>query len=119
MAHDESRYPNSRAFIPERFLNDDGSLTPDDVEHIAYGFGRRMCAGRYFADTSVWSVIAKVLAVFKILRPLDENGVEIPVEPTFSTGNVVHPLPFRYRIVPRFPGMDAEKLEQLIAASTA
>ena len=28
------------------------------------------------------------------------------------------PLPFGYRIVPRFPEMDAEKLEQLIAAST-
>ena len=89
MAHDESRYPNSHAFIPERFLNDDGSLKPDDVEHIAYGFGRRVCAGRYFADTSLWAVIARVLAVFKILRPLDENGVEIPVEPKFSTGNVV------------------------------
>jgi len=29
-----------------------------------------------------------------------------------------HPLPFRCRIVPRFPGMDAEGLEQLIAGST-
>ena len=29
------------------------------------------------------------------------------------------PLPFKYRIVPRFPEMDAEKLEQLIAASYA
>jgi len=118
MSNDESRYPNPRAFIPERFLNDDGSLKPDDVEHIAFGFGRRMCVGRHFADTSLWSVMAKVLAVFKILRPLDENGVEIPVEPRFSGGNAVHPLPFRHRIVPRFPGMDAEKLEQLIAAST-
>lgn len=29
-----------------------------------------------------------------------------------------HPLPFKYKIVPRFPGMDAVQLEQLIAAST-
>ena len=89
MGHDESRYPNPHAFMPERFLNDDGSLKPNDIEHIAYGFGRRICVGRHFADTSVWSVMAKVLAVFKILRPLDENGVEIPVEPRFSTGNVM------------------------------
>ncbi|KAF8549589.1 cytochrome P450 [Imleria badia] len=119
MAHDESKYPNPHAFIPERFLNDDGSLKPNGIEHIAYGFGRRMCVGRHFADTSVWSVMAKVLAAFKILRPLDENGVEIPVEPRFSGVNTVRPLPFKYRIVPRFPGMDAEKLEQLIAASHA
>ncbi|KAI9567596.1 cytochrome P450 [Boletus coccyginus] len=118
IAHDESRYPNPHAFIPERFLNDDGSLKPDDIEHIVFGFGRRICAGRHFADASMWSVIAKVLAVFKILRALDENGVEIPVEPRFAPGISLHPLPFGYRIVPRFPGMDAEKLEQLIAAST-
>ena len=89
MAHDESRYPDPHAFIPERFLNDDGSLTPDDVEHIAFGFGRRICVGRHFADTSVWSIMAKALAVFKILRPLDENGVEIPVEPRFGGGATV------------------------------
>ena len=76
-------------FIPERFINEDGSLKPNDVEHIAYGFGRRMCVGRHFADTSVWSVMAKVLAVFKILRPLDENGAEIQVEAKFAGGNAV------------------------------
>ncbi|KAG6371206.1 cytochrome P450 [Boletus reticuloceps] len=119
MAHDESIYPNPHAFIPERFLNDDGSLKPDDTQHLAYGFGRRMCVGRHFADASVWTVMAKVLATFRILRPLDENGVEMPVEQRFSSGITVHPLPFRCRIVPRCEGMDAEKLERLIAASTA
>ncbi|KAF8121605.1 cytochrome P450 [Boletus edulis] len=119
MAHDESRYPNPDAFIPERFINDDGTLKPDDMEHIMFGFGRRICVGRHFAVTTVWVAIAKVLAVYKILRPLDKNGVEMPVEPKFSSGIAVHPLPFKCRIVPRFEGMDAEKLEQLVAASTA
>ncbi|KAF8549581.1 cytochrome P450 [Imleria badia] len=119
MAHDESRYPNPHTFIPERFLNEDGSLNPDDVEHIAYGFGRRICAGRHFANSFVWTLIARVLAVFKILKPLDENGVEISLEPKFSSGLATRPLPFQCRIVPRMPGMDAEKLEELIAASTA
>ncbi|KAF8553328.1 cytochrome P450 [Imleria badia] len=118
MAYDESRFPNSRAFVPERHLNDDDSLKPNEVENIAFGFGRRMCPGRHFADTSVWLVIVKVLAVFKILRPLDENGVEIPVEPKFTSGISTHPAPFGYRIVPRIPGTDAEKLEQLIADGT-
>ena len=86
MAHDEVRYPEPHAFIPERFLNNDGSLKPNDTTHITFGFGRRMCAGRHLADTTVWIAIAKVLAVFKVLRPLDENGVEIAVEPKFSSG---------------------------------
>ncbi|KAF8436532.1 cytochrome P450 [Boletus edulis BED1] len=119
MAHDESRYPNPHVFMPERFLNDDGSLKPDDTQHLAFGFGRRMCVGRHFADTSVWAVMAKVLAVFKILRPLDENGVEMPVEPRFSNGIAIHPLPFRCRIVPRFEGTDAERLQELILGSSA
>ena len=89
MAHDESKYPNPHAFTPERFLNDDGSLKPNNVDHIAYGFGRRMCIGRHFADMSVWSVMAKVLAVFNVLRPLDEKGAEIPVEARFAGGNAV------------------------------
>jgi len=118
MAHDESRYPNPHAFIPERFLNDDGSPKPNDIEHITFGFGRRICVGRHFADTSVWSVIAKMLAVFKILKPLDEHGAEITIEPKFLGGIASRPFPFECRILPRIPGMDAEKLEELIAAST-
>ena len=89
MAHDESRFPNTHKFIPERFLEDDGSIKPKEIEHIVFGFGRRICVGRHFADASMWAVIAKVLAVFKILKPLDENRVEVPVEPKFSSGLVV------------------------------
>ncbi|KAF8439067.1 cytochrome P450 [Boletus edulis BED1] len=119
MAHNESKYPKPHEFVPERFLNDDGTLKPDDTENIAYGFGRRICAGRHFADTSLWSVIAKILAVFTIEHAKDENGVEIPVEPKFSSGVAIHPLPFPCSIVPRIQGMNVEKLEQLIEASTA
>ncbi|KAF8546671.1 cytochrome P450 [Imleria badia] len=118
MTHDESRYPNPYTFLPERFLNDDGSLIPDDCGNIVFGFGRRICVGRHFADTSVWSVISKVLAAFMILKPLDENGADIPVEPKFSGRSTIHPLPFRCRIVPRIEGMDGEKLEELIMASS-
>ncbi|KAI9571602.1 cytochrome P450 [Boletus coccyginus] len=118
MTHDESKYPNPYAFLPERFLNDDGSLKLDDGENVAFGFGRRICVGRHFADTSAWSVISKVLATFTISKALDENGVEIPVEPKFCGAAAVHPLPFRCRIVPRIEGMNKEKLEELISASS-
>ncbi|KAG8216695.1 cytochrome P450-like protein [Butyriboletus roseoflavus] len=117
MAHDESRFPDPHKFIPERFLEDDGSLKPKEIEHIVFGFGRRICVGRHFADASMWGVIVKVLAVFKILKPLDDNGVEVLAEPEFSSGLVIHPLPFKCRIMPRFPGMDSEKLEELITAT--
>jgi len=85
MAHNESKYPDAHEFIPERFLRDDGTLKPSDGEHIAFGFGRRICVGRHFADLSVWSVIVKILATFTIEKARDENGVEIPIEPKFSS----------------------------------
>ncbi|KAG6380283.1 cytochrome P450-like protein [Boletus reticuloceps] len=116
--HDESRYPDPYTFLPERFLDDDGSFKHNECENIVFGFGRRICVGRHFADTSIWSVIAKVLAAFTILKPLDENGAEIPVEPKFSSGPAIHPLPFRCRIVPRFERMDEKKLEELIIAGS-
>lgn len=86
IAHDETKYPDPEKFFPERFLAEDGSITPNDVEHLAFGFGRRICPGRHFADASVWSVIANVLAVFSISKSKDANGMEIPVEPKFSSG---------------------------------
>lgn len=86
MSHNESKYPRPHEFIPERFLDDDGTLNSDDVEYITFGFGRRICVGRHFADASVWAVIAKILAVFTIEKAKDENGVEIPIEPRFSSG---------------------------------
>jgi len=89
MGHDETKYPNPDRFIPERFLDDDGSLLSNDTEHLVFGFGRRICPGRYFADTSIWSAISNVLALFCISKCKDHNGVEIPVEPKFSTGLVV------------------------------
>jgi cytochrome P450 len=86
MGHNESKYPNPHAFNPGRFINDDGTLKPADIEHIVFGFGRRICVGRHFADTSLWSMMSKVLSVYKFLKPLDEHGKEIQVEAKFSSG---------------------------------
>ena len=68
MAHDESRYPDPHAFKPERFPNDDGSLKPNDVQHIAYGFGRRICPGRHLADALVRSYMSTNLGCVPLVR---------------------------------------------------
>ncbi|KAF9222448.1 cytochrome P450 [Gyrodon lividus] len=116
MAHDESRYPEPFEFTPERFLNPDGTLTSDDVLNIAFGFGRRICVGRHFANLSLWSAMSTILAVFKLSLPKDEDGREVSFEPKWAAGITTHPLPFPCSFVPRIPGMDAKKLEEMIKA---
>lgn len=44
--------------------------------------------GRYFADASLWIAIVHLLAMYKFMKPLDENGVEIDPDPKWSTGLV-------------------------------
>ncbi|KAF9238847.1 cytochrome P450 [Melanogaster broomeanus] len=51
MTHDDVRYPDPNDFKPERFLNSDGTLNDDAVGYV-FGFGRRICPGRHFADAS-------------------------------------------------------------------
>lgn len=41
----------------------------------------RICPGRYFALESIFVTIACTLHVFDITPPLDDNGVEIKIEP--------------------------------------
>ncbi|KAF5358755.1 hypothetical protein D9758_008597 [Tetrapyrgos nigripes] len=48
--HDESVYgPHPHLFNPERFLQEDGSLSPNVLfPNAAFGFGRRLCGGKDF-----------------------------------------------------------------------
>ncbi|TGJ83633.1 hypothetical protein E0Z10_g5125 [Xylaria hypoxylon] len=72
--HDPAVYPNPSEFNPSRFLGPNPA--PNPKNHI-FGYGRRICPGRYLADSSVWLTIARSLAVFDISKGLDESGSEI------------------------------------------
>ena len=70
-------------FRPERFLTAQGKLDPEVPDPIeVFGFGRRMCPGRYFASDVVWLTMANILATFAIINPPDKNGNVI--EPTME-----------------------------------
>jgi cytochrome P450 len=48
-------------------------LHDDPVLSSAFGFGRRICPGRFFADTTLFIVIASLLSVFKIEKDGDRG----------------------------------------------
>jgi cytochrome P450 len=66
--HDPSTYPDPDVFKPERFLNPDGSSREDPVLASAFGYGRRICPGRYFSDATLFITAASLFSVFNIRK---------------------------------------------------
>ncbi|KAF5355923.1 hypothetical protein D9756_004149 [Leucocoprinus leucothites] len=62
-------------FRPERFLKENAELDPRSMG--GFGYGRRVCPGRYLADSSAWLAIAQVLAAFTIQPKRDTNDKDI------------------------------------------
>ncbi|CDO71681.1 hypothetical protein BN946_scf184915.g25 [Trametes cinnabarina] len=87
MMQDADAYDKPREFYPDRFIRD-GKLdtTVRDPAAYVFGYGRRVCAGRHFADEMLYLAIASVLHVFIIEPPLDENGQPVKVEHRQSPG---------------------------------
>ncbi|KAG5636390.1 hypothetical protein H0H81_008224 [Sphagnurus paluster] len=81
MSWDEKVYANPFNFEPTRYLPAPlGRGEPRPVAH--WGFGRRICPGRHFADSSLWIAIATILSTLSLSKALDKDGNEITPEPT-------------------------------------
>ncbi|XP_072746303.1 probable cytochrome P450 49a1 isoform X1 [Anoplolepis gracilipes] len=60
----EKYFPRCHEFLPERWLGE------DKVRHrfasLPFGYGRRMCLGRRFAELEIIIVISKILQFYKV-----------------------------------------------------
>jgi len=120
MMRDDRFYPSPEEFSPDRFLSQRTSLVDDDQgdepeandardkdnaddpSAIAYGFGRRICPGRFVADATLWLAMANVLAVFN-MRAVEDPVTGKPDIPAaeYISGVTTHPKPFKCIIAPR------------------
>ncbi|KAM5536626.1 hypothetical protein V8D89_009721 [Ganoderma adspersum] len=101
--HDPAVYEDPDVFRPERFIRDgqlDFSATPDPAKFV-FGFGRRICPGRYFAENGLFINVASALHVFDITPPVDENGEAIKITPQTTDGLLCYPADCRCTIKPR------------------
>lgn len=96
--HDPEVYADPGAFDPERFLSPRNE--PDPSRH-AWGYGRRMCAGRFFADTSLYLNIVQTLATFNITKAVGADGEEVEVHVKVKPGVLSYVTDFEFEITPR------------------
>lgn len=109
MARDKKVYgPDADEFRPERFLEADLR----DPKEFVFGFGRRICPGRYMSDNSIFIAFASILHACTISKAVDKNGMTIPVEARWAPSITVHLEPFVCSIKPRF-----EHIESLVGTS--
>jgi cytochrome P450 len=85
MRKDPSLFPFPSEFQPERWL-------PGKAQSGNFGYGRRVCPGRFIAKTSLAIVVARMLWGFNI-RSKDGKRVRV-TEESFTTGFVSHPRHF-------------------------
>lgn len=101
MTHDRTTYSDPETFNPDRYIpqSEGGAGEPFPVGQ--FGFGRRVCVGRYLAEASVWIVVATMLATVNIEKARDDVGKEIVPEVELTNGLTSHPKSFKCCIVPR------------------
>ncbi|KAG1761924.1 cytochrome P450 [Suillus occidentalis] len=114
--HDPDVYPDPLIFSPERFSDQkrNSELGINKLPWPAFGFGRRMCPGRWLAYESIWFSIACILSVYSIERGIDENGLEIVPEVVYTSSMISRPKPFKCRFIPR-----SERADQLIESTAS
>ena len=77
---------NAAHFDPARHLDTSVDIAPGPSDaatkegHVSYGFGRRLCPGRYVANNSLFIDIAIMLWAMKIERMKDASGQLLPLD---------------------------------------
>ncbi|CAA7262429.1 unnamed protein product [Cyclocybe aegerita] len=99
MLHDPEVYPNPNEFNPDRFNGSDVEM--EKVKDLVFGFGRRVCPGRYFAEATLFAIVATTLATCNVLPGHDADGKKVLPEFAYSSGAIIIPKPFTLRLRPR------------------
>ena len=76
ITRNEELYPEPEKFIPERFWGKMDSGAARQVDSV-FGFGRRACPGRAFAESSIFLLISNIIATMDLTKEKDEIGVPI------------------------------------------
>jgi len=82
ITRNEELYPKPENFDPERFIGKMDSEAAHQVD-ATFGFGRRVCPGKAFAEANVWLLMANIVATMNIEKSVDEKGQPITPNPEY------------------------------------
>lgn len=99
MLHDPAIYPGPGAFKPERYGGLDSEMKK--VTDLAFGFGRRACPGYHFAEGTIFSIVATVLATCDVVPVVGEHGQKIIPDIRYTTGAIIFPVDVTCTFRPR------------------
>ncbi|KAH9066041.1 cytochrome P450 [Lactarius deliciosus] len=101
---------NVAEFDPTRYLDVRGQVKTlmegREEGHMSFGFGRRVCPGKYVAEGTLAIDFATLLWGMRFERPEGSQG-ELDVCTLVRAGPTARPVPFEYKAVPRFTEAEA------------
>ncbi|QRW26304.1 cytochrome P450 family protein [Rhizoctonia solani] len=93
IGRDVRHYENPEVFNPDRFMNPEVQRPP------VFGWGRRKCPGVYFAEVSVFIIVASMLATFTFSKKRDAGGHEIVPQVELERNSLITELkPFEFEL---------------------
>ncbi|ALC40607.1 Cyp49a1 [Drosophila busckii] len=96
VSNDPTYFPEPKRFMPERWLKQAPAAVTESCPHAAqkihpfvslpFGYGRRMCVGRRFAEIELHTLLAKIFRKYEVSYESDEfvyrvNSTYIPQSP--------------------------------------
>ncbi|KAF9446807.1 cytochrome P450 [Macrolepiota fuliginosa MF-IS2] len=98
ISRNAASYRDADSFNPSRYLPRTEGGNEESFPAFQFGFGRRVCPGRYLADNGIWIAAATILSLFNIERVKDVNGKEIIPSIGMITGLTSHPKRYECNI---------------------